>query len=146
MHLDSALVDRHECGLEVATGPGVPVSSERFDGRLIDAEVRLGVRARRRFAAVWQLMANAGAALQFTWIDGSVLPEGLHVQSLRVAVPLRVELEADWLIGRAIRVGLRAGIASSFHDRNYLVAGEPVLTLSATTFESALVLGVSLPD
>jgi hypothetical protein len=132
--------------LEVATGPGVPVSDGDFQGRLIDSEVRLGARLRQRFAEAWQMSVNAGASLQITLIDGTLSPQAQYVQSLRLAPAAYLELEAAFRIDRWLRLGLRAGIVSLFRTRRYWVEGQPVLELSPWAFESALVVAVSLPD
>lgn len=132
--------------IRVSIGPGVAVADSRFQGRLLDTELVLTARMRRRFEERLQLSAGAGLGAQVTVLDGTVLSEARHVHVLRAEPSLHAELQADWQLTSWLRLGVRGAGLSMLRTQHYLVAGVRVLSISRSAFEVGFVLGISVPN
>ena len=130
--------------LDLASGPGVGIGDARFDGRLVDGEAFVTVVLRTSSRVPFGLAAELGGGLSVALLDGVLVDNAAPIDVWRVNGALRGAVVADYAIGPAFRIGLRAAATWLGRRQRYLVNGEPVLRVRDLAVEASLYLEAGL--
>jgi hypothetical protein len=116
-------------GIELASGPGVPVRTPSFTGTWSETALLFVLHARMTLPASVDLGVAVGAGFDVTSLGGTIHRLQREAVERRVNGVVGAHVEVGYRLGPRVRIAVRPGVAEPLNRQAYFVDGEPVLRM-----------------
>ena len=100
------------------------------DARLFDRTLELSARRRLAIGPAFGLVGSAGAAAEWTSLQGTAGPARAAVDVERLDASVDAALRATWRLGRAVAIGAAGDVAWVLRPQRYEAGGVAVARLA----------------